>query len=73
MKIVVPYSPGTAMDIIARAIANPLGEKLGHTVVVENRAGASGNIGTLGVARATPDGLTLLLTANTMVLNVGPI
>lgn len=71
LTIVVPYTPGSGADTIARAIAEPLREKLGQVVVVENRVGASGNIGTYGVARAAPDGNTLLLAANTIVLNVG--
>lgn len=71
LNIIVPYTPGSGADIIARAISEPLREKLGQVVVVENRVGASGNIGTFTVARAAPDGNTLLLVANTIVLNAG--
>jgi tripartite-type tricarboxylate transporter receptor subunit TctC len=71
ITIVVPFSPGSGSDILARTLTDPLRERLGQIVVVENRVGASGNIGTGNVARAAPDGNTLLLTANTIVLNAG--
>jgi len=61
IRIVVPYTPGGSSDIIARAISQPLGEALGQTVIVENRAGANGNLGTDAVAKSPADGLTLLL------------
>ena len=61
IKIVVPFTPGTGPDIIARFVDDRLSPKLGQPIVVENVAGASGNIGTQQVARAKPDGYTLLL------------
>lgn len=61
VKIVVPWPPGGASDILARYIANGLGDKLGQPVVVENRAGAAGSIGSAAVYSAPPDGTTLLL------------
>ena len=69
IKLIVPYTPGTGQDIIARTIAPRLTEKLGQAVVIENRAGAAGNIGTEAVAKSPPDGYTLLLTASTIVFN----
>ena len=67
VKLVVPFTPGTGPDIIARFIAERL--KLGQPVVVENVAGASGNIGSQQVARAKADGHTLMSSVNTLVMN----
>jgi tripartite-type tricarboxylate transporter receptor subunit TctC len=64
VTFIVPYSPGGPTDIMARLLSVPLGAKLGTTVVVENKAGASGNIGSAMVARAKPDGYTILLAAS---------
>ena len=69
VKILVPYSVGTGNDILARFIGQKLGEMWGTTFVVENRPGASGNIGTAAVAQAVPDGTTLLLTPNNFVVS----
>jgi tripartite-type tricarboxylate transporter receptor subunit TctC len=68
IKIIVPFTAGTGMDTIARAVAPRLGERLGQPVVVQNQAGASGNIGADAVAKATPDGYTVLMGANTMLM-----
>jgi len=67
--IVVPFTPGTGVDILARLIAPFLQNRFAQPFIVENRPGASGNIGTQAVARAAPDGRTLLLQANTFVMN----
>ena len=64
VAVVVPQAAGGTNDIVARLIAPALGEALGTSIVVENRPGAGGNIGTQSVARAAKDGYTLLLTIN---------
>jgi tripartite-type tricarboxylate transporter receptor subunit TctC len=64
INLVVPQAAGGTNDIVARLIAPGLGEALGASIVVENRPGAGGNIGTQSVARAAKDGYTLLLTIN---------
>ena len=69
IKLVVPFTPGTGPDIIARFVAERLSPRLGQPVVVENVAGASGNIGSQQVARAKPDGQTLMSSVNTLVMN----
>jgi tripartite-type tricarboxylate transporter receptor subunit TctC len=70
IRLIVPFAPGGVADNSARVIADKLGQRLGQQVVVENRAGASGNIGTEAVAKSPPDGYTLLLGFDgTMVIN----
>ncbi|WP_137045593.1 tripartite tricarboxylate transporter substrate binding protein [Pseudolabrys sp. FHR47] len=64
VTIVVPFPPGGSNDVIARIFAQHFSQKFGKTFVVENRAGANGNIGANTVARAAPDGYTLLLSGN---------
>jgi tripartite-type tricarboxylate transporter receptor subunit TctC len=67
IKLVVPFTPGTGIDILARAWGQKLQERLKVGVVIENRPGASGNIGTEAVAKSPADGYTLLFTATTLV------
>ena len=62
IKLVVPFPPGSSPDFIGRLIAEPLAHALGQAVIVDNRPGAGGNIGTGAVARAEPDGYTFLFT-----------
>lgn len=69
VRLIVPFTPGTGIDLIARTVGPKLSERLKRPVVVENRAGASGNIGTEAVVRAAPDGSTLLVSVNTLVMN----
>src|SRR5437763_2489427 len=69
IKLIVPYTPGTGIDILARTLAQKIGDDWKVGVVVDNRPGASGNIGTEAVAKSAPDGYTLLTTASTIVIN----
>jgi tripartite-type tricarboxylate transporter receptor subunit TctC len=71
IRLIVPYSPGGSSDIIARAIAQPLSEALKQTVIVENKAGANGNLGADFVAKSAPDGYNLLL-CDTGALAISP-
>jgi tripartite-type tricarboxylate transporter receptor subunit TctC len=69
IRVIVPFTAGTGMDILARVIGQKLSEHFKVPVVVDNRAGASGNIGTEAVAKSPADGYTLLMTASTIVQN----
>jgi len=69
IRIIVPFAPAGSSDVLARVLQSPLQQALGQTVIVENRAGAGTNIGTAEVARAEPDGNTLLLTSSAFVVN----
>jgi tripartite-type tricarboxylate transporter receptor subunit TctC len=69
LKLIVPFTPGTGIDIIARTLGPKLAQSLNRPVVVENRVGASGNLGTEAVVRAAPDGATLLVSVSTLVMN----
>ena len=60
----MPFPPGGAPDLVGRTLANRLGERLGQSFVVENRTGAGGNIAAEAVAKAAPDGYTLLATSD---------
>jgi tripartite-type tricarboxylate transporter receptor subunit TctC len=67
--IVVPFTPGTGIDVLARIVGEELRQRWNQAVVIENKPGASGNIGTQGAARAEPDGHTIMMTVNTFVMN----
>ena len=72
IKLIVPFPAGGATDIVSRVIARQLGTELGQSVVVDNRAGAAGVIGSEAGARAAPDGYTLLLTTSS-THSIGPL
>lgn len=71
IRVVVPFPPGGPVDVVARIVAPKLSEAVGQTVVVENRSGASGTIGTASVAKSAPDGYTLIV-GTTTTLTVAP-
>jgi len=68
IKFIVPFTPGTGMDIIARTVGPKLTERLGQPVLVENKPGASGDIGAEIVAKSPADGYTIMVGANTLVI-----
>src|SRR5690606_33450612 len=69
ITLVVPFPPGGAVDTLGRIFADNINSQTGQPVIVENRAGANGNIGTEAVVRAAPDGYTMLIAANGMATN----
>ena len=72
VRMIIPFAPGGASDFVGRIIQPRLGELLGQSIVIENRAGASGNLGLEAAARAAPDGYTIFLgNVGTVAINVG--
>lgn len=69
VRIIVPFGPGGGVDIVARTIGDEWSKQTGHKIIVENRAGAGGNIGSASVAKSAPDGYTLLLASNSNSYN----
>jgi len=70
VRLIAPFAPGGATDVLARLTAQKLGERWGQTVIVENRPGASGNIGAEAAARSAPDGYTLLVAGAPHAINM---
>jgi tripartite-type tricarboxylate transporter receptor subunit TctC len=68
IRIIVPFTPGTGIDTLARAAGQKLNERWAQPVIVDNRPGASGNIGNEAVAKSAPEGYTLMVTANTFAI-----
>ena len=69
IRMIAPFPPGGSVDITARLIADPLGAQLGTRIIIDNRSGASGNIGMEAAARAAPDGYTIVLNTIPLVTN----
>jgi len=69
IRLIAPFPPGGSVDIMARLIAEPLGSQLGTRIIIDNRSGASGNIGMEAAARAAPDGYTVVLNTIPLVTN----
>jgi tripartite-type tricarboxylate transporter receptor subunit TctC len=69
VRMIVPFAPGGPPDAIARLVSTKLGELLGQPIVVENRGGAGGNIGTVAVAKSAADGYTVLMTSSAFAVN----
>jgi tripartite-type tricarboxylate transporter receptor subunit TctC len=70
IRLIVPFAPAGPADIIARLVGQKLNEYLGQQIIVDNRAGAGGNIGAAAVAKSPPDGYTLLVTTSALAVNV---
>src|SRR5688572_28437310 len=69
VRFMVPYPPGGGTDVIARIVQSRLGEMLGQQIVIENRGGAGGALGTEAAAKAAPDGYTFLFTLSSHTIN----
>lgn len=70
IKLIVPFAPGGGSDILARMVGKPLGERLGQTIIIENKPGAGGSVAAAQVAKATPDGYTLMyMTPGVQMIN----
>ena len=69
MRVIIPFAAGGATDVIARTVAQAMSVRLGQSIVVENKAGANGNIGGAAAARSEPDGYTLLMATSSHAIN----
>ena len=68
VRVIIPFPPGGTLDVVGRMLAQKLGEQMGQTFIVENRAGGNGTIGSDAVAKAPADGYTLLFNASTFTI-----
>ena len=73
VRLIVTFPPGGSSDLIARIISPPLSERLGQSVVVDNRPGAGGAVGAEAVAKAAPDGHTLMIAGTSSVMGLNSI
>src|SRR5438105_5238455 len=69
IRVIVPFAPGGPVDVVARLLQPKMGELLGQSLVIENKAGAGGNLGVSQVARSAPDGYTVLMTSSSFAVN----
>src|SRR4051812_20616499 len=69
IRLIVPFAPGGSADLVARVLAQKIGDELGHTTVIDNRAGANSNIGADLVARSAADGYTALYNTSSMIFS----
>ncbi|MGH8672902.1 MAG: Bug family tripartite tricarboxylate transporter substrate binding protein, partial [Burkholderiales bacterium] len=69
VRFIVPYPPGGGTDVIARIVQQRMSEAIGQTIVIENRGGAGGAVGTEAAAKSTPDGYTFLFTLSSHTIN----
>jgi tripartite-type tricarboxylate transporter receptor subunit TctC len=69
IRVIVPYPPGGGTDVVARIVADPLAAALGQPIIIDNRGGAAGNLGTDIAAKSAPDGYTILLTLSSHTIN----
>src|SRR5499426_2847890 len=69
IRFIVPYPPGGTVDIVARIVQPKLSESLGQTIIIENRGGAGGAVGTEAAAKSAPDGYTFLFTLSSHTIN----
>src|SRR3954470_14788863 len=69
IRLIAPSSPGSGVDFVSRIVAQPLSDELGQQVVVDNRAGAGGNIGAETAAKAVPNGYTLIMATPSQLIN----
>src|SRR5215472_18190907 len=69
IRFIVPYPPAGGTDVVARILSEPLGRVLGQPIIIDNRGGAAGNLGTDIAAKAAPDGYTILFTLSSHTIN----